>query len=346
MKRNEKLKKAGLLFLSFCMFLVCSGLLYVTRMAGMIHMYTGPETEAAMINTNLNEETSKKLKDYWTVALFGTDSRREDMTDDPANSDTIILCTIERESGEVRLVSVARDLYVMGGSGEAAFHKVTQSYFKGGPVQMVSDLNQNMDLQIDDFIACNWKAVAQTINILGGIDLEITDEEFYYLNSFITETVKTTGIGSNHLKKGGWNHLDGVQAVAYCRLRLMDNDLKRTERQRKVISLTLDKMKEAGWPAINQILETVLPQIETTISPQQLADMGKKADHFNIVESQVFPFQYQEALLGKKGNVLVPNTLEKNVEKLHSILYEDTSYQCTDKVRRISRGILRSAVHN
>lgn len=95
--------------------------------------------------------------------------------------------------------------------------------------------------KIDDYAAFNWKAVAEAINVLGGIDLEITPAEFKYINGFITETVNSTGIGSTQLKQAGANHLDGVQAVAYSRLRLMDTDFQRTERQRKVIALALEK---------------------------------------------------------------------------------------------------------
>ena len=94
-------------------------------------------------------------------------------------------------------------------------------------------------MKINDYATFNWKAVAQAINVLGGVDIEITQPEFKYINAFITETVNSTGIGSTQLASAGPNHLDGVQAVAYCRLRLMDTDFQRTERQRKVISLAL-----------------------------------------------------------------------------------------------------------
>ena len=85
----------------------------------------------------------------------------------------------------------------------------------------MSALEENLDIKIDDYATFNWKSVAEAINILGGIDLEITPAEFKYINGFITETVNSTGIGSYQLEQAGMNHLDGVQAVAYSRLRLM-----------------------------------------------------------------------------------------------------------------------------
>ena len=94
-------------------------------------------------------------------------------------------------------------------------------------------------LNIDDYVSFSWKAVADAINLLGGIDVEISPEEFKVINGFITETVESTGVGSHHLKKAGVNHLDGVQAVAYARLRKMDTDFMRTKRQRLVAELVL-----------------------------------------------------------------------------------------------------------
>lgn len=174
----------------------------------------------------------------WTVAVFGVDSR--DGNTKKALADVQMVCTLDRETGEIRLASVFRDTYLKIDS-KGTYHKINEAYFKGGQKQAVDALEENLDLKIDDYAAFNWKAVAEAINVLGGIDLEITPAEFKYINGFITETVNSTGIGSTQLKQAGANHLDGVQAVAYSRLRLMDTDFQRTERQRKVIALALEK---------------------------------------------------------------------------------------------------------
>lgn len=130
-------------------------------------------------------------------------------------------------------------------SAEGKYHKINQAYFDGGHKQAVDALERNLDLQIDDYATFNWKAVADAITILGGIDIDISDSEFGYINGFITETVNSTGLGSHQLEHAGTNHLDGVQAVAYARLRLMDTDYNRTARQRLVLSLAMEKAKQA-----------------------------------------------------------------------------------------------------
>ncbi|MBQ1423253.1 MAG: LCP family protein, partial [Lachnospiraceae bacterium] len=172
---------------------------------------------------------------YYTVAVFGVDSRNGSVGKEVL-SDVNVLARFDMASGEIRLVSLYRDTYSQI-SEDGTFHKLNEAYFRGGPEQAVWAVEHNTDVKVDDYATFNWKAIADAINILGGIDLEISDSEFRYINAYITETVNSTGVGSYQLEHAGMNHLDGVQAVAYARLRLMDTDFNRTERQRKVVKL-------------------------------------------------------------------------------------------------------------
>ena len=177
---------------------------------------------------------------YWTVAVFGLDSR-DGNKEAGALSDVIMLASVNKRTGEVKLSSVFRDSY-MQIDEEGTYHKINEAYFKGGHKQAVEALERNLDIKIDDYVSFNWAAVAKGISALGGVDLELSDAEFFYINAFITETVQSTGIPSVHLEHAGMNHLDGIQAVAYGRLRLMDTDFNRTARQRKVLGLAFDKV--------------------------------------------------------------------------------------------------------
>ena len=136
----------------------------------------------------------KKDNGYWTIAVFGVDSR-DGKLGKGALSDVEMICNINKATGEIQLVSVFRDTYLKI-SPDGEYHKINEAYFKGGPSQAVNALEENLDLQIDSYATFNWKAVVDAINILGGIDLDITDSEFAYINSFITETVNSTGVGS------------------------------------------------------------------------------------------------------------------------------------------------------
>ena len=177
--------------------------------------------------------------------------------------------------------------------------------------------------------------MVDAINILGGIDLEISDSEFRYINSFITETVESTGIGSHHLESAGMNHLDGVQAVAYARLRLMDTDYNRTARQRLVIQLAMNKAKEADLKTLTNLVKAILPQLSTSIGADDILPMARNIRKYHITETGGFPFSRGETHIGKKDCV-IPLTLESNVIQLHQFLYGTENFQPSQTVKQIS----------
>lgn len=273
---------------------------------------------------------------YWTVAIFGVDSR-DGKLEKGALSDVEMVCAIDRKTGDIKLVSVFRDTYLEI-NPDGTFHKINEAYFKGGHSQAVLALERNLDLSIDDYATFNWKAVVDAINILGGIDLEISDGEFKYINSFITETVNSTGIGSYQLERAGMNHLDGIQAVAYARLRLMDTDYNRTARQRLVIQLAMNKAKEADLKTLTTLVRAVLPQLSTSIGVDDLLPMAKNIRKYHIAQNGGFPFSRGEALIGKKDCV-IPLTLESNVVQLHQLLYGTENFQPSATVKQISAKI-------
>lgn len=273
---------------------------------------------------------------YWNIAVFGVDSR--DGNTKNALADVQMICSIDRSTGEIRLVSVYRDTYLKINS-EGSYHKINEAYFKGGHKQAVSALEENLDIKIDDYATFNWKSVAEAINILGGIDLEITPAEFKYINGFITETVNSTGIGSYQLEQAGMNHLDGVQAVAYSRLRLMDTDFQRTERQRKVVELALAKAKQADVSTLTSLAGYMVQEISTSVGAGDVLPLAKDIGKYHIGETAGFPFSRQTKKIGKMDCV-VPTTLESNVVLLHQFLYgEETSYSPSSSVRKISAHI-------
>lgn len=271
---------------------------------------------------------------YWTVAVYGVDSRDGNLGKG-ALSDVEMLASINKKTGEIRLVSVFRDSYLRISDGKDDYDKINEAYFLGGHDQAVSALENNLDLKIDDYATFNWKAVVDAINILGGVDIEITDKEFAYINSFITETVNSTGVGSYQLEHSGMNHLDGVQAVAYARLRLMDTDFNRTERQRKVLGQAMEKAKTAGFKTLSSLVGAVYPQISTSIGADDLVSLAKNAKKYYIGQTSGFPFSHQEMKIGKKSCV-IPTTLESNVVQLHAFLYDEEQYTASSQVKEIS----------
>lgn len=289
-----------------------------------------------VLNTDLSEKKLAEMRGYRNIAVFGVDSR-DSSVGRGNRSDVIIICSIEQSSGEIKLVSVYRDTYL--DVGKNSFQKATHAYSYGGPARAVKMLNDSLDLNITDYITFNWKAVATAINILGGVDIDITPAEFKYINSYITETVKGTGIGSVQLKAPGMQHLDGVQAVAYARLRYMDTDYQRTERQRKVVELAFEKAKKADPKTLNDLLGNVLSMVATNLTWQDGLDVINDIGKYKLVDTQGFPFKKDDMTKGTKGFIVVPIDLESNVVQLHSYLFGDENYEASAKVKAYSERI-------
>lgn len=288
-------------------------------------------------NDDLQVEDLEKMKGYWMIAVFGVDSR-DGSVGAGNQSDVNMICCINQDTGEIKLVSLFRDTY-LNTNDNGRYGKFNEAYARGGPEQALKFLNKNLDLNITDYITFSWKAVADVITILDGVDVEISKAEFRYINSYITETVQATGVGSHQLDGPGFHHLDGVQAVAYARLRKMDSDYARTERQRKIIELAFDKAKKADYAALNNILMTVLPQVSNNLDFADLTNIALSITKYHIGETMGFPSARGEANMGSKGACVIPQTLESNVSELHTFLFGDEAYTPTDTVKQISAKI-------
>lgn len=335
-KRKRRIMIILLEVLALIGVLVFAAYSYLNKSLNMIQRL--PWNPDDIKNVEISQEKQEQMSGYWTIAVFGVDSRNASVGKGN-NSDVNIICNINQGTGEIKLVSVYRDTY-LNISDKNSYNKLNSAYLQGGPEQAVKALNKNLDLDIDDYATFNWKAVADGINILGGIDLELSKAEFYYINAFVTETVKATGVPSEPVKHAGMVHLDGVQAVAYGRLRLMDTDYARTERQRKVISLAFDKAKKADWATLNNIIQTVFPQVATSIEIADVLSMGRDIGRLHLGESGGFPEARGDADMGSKGACVIPKTLETNVVALHKFLFDDEEYETTETVKAISKKII------
>lgn len=292
-------------------------------------------------NTNIPVEVREKMKKgFWTVAVFGVDSR-DNSLGAGNQSDVIMIVNLNRQTGEIKLVSVFRDTY-LNINDKNTYNKINAAYASGGPEAAVKALNKNLDLNITHYATFNWKAVATVINILGGVEIDISQSEFHYINAFITETVKGTGIGSVQLKSAGTHLLDGVQAVAYGRLRLMDSDYARTERQRIVIQKAFEKMKKADLATLNSVVGHVFEMCATNIEFNEMAGFIPDIMKFHLGETSGFPAARGEVKIkigSNKLSCVIPQTLESNVKSLHNFLFGEENYSPSSTVMEISRKI-------
>ena len=293
-------------------------------------------------NDNIDISQKQKMSGYWTVAVFGVDSRNGDVGKG-ANADVQIIANVNMGTGDITLTSVYRDTYLNLGKGDR-YSKSNAAYAEGGPEQAVAMLNKNLDLDIENYVTFNWKAVADVIDLLGGVEIDVSKAAFYYMNAYIHETCLKSGISAQnpaamYIKKAGPQHLNGVQAVAYARLRYMDSDFERTKRQREVISQCLDLAKKTDLATLTKIIDTVLPQVAFNIDTADIIELAKGISRYNIRESVGFPKDLKDQMMGKKGACVIPATLESNVVWLHSVLFADENYTVSDAVKRYSQKI-------
>lgn len=297
-----------------------------------------------MDHTVLDIDTSGWTQEgYTNIALFGTDSRGEGGEDGgPARSDTIIVASLNNETKEVKLVSVYRDT-MLGQEGQH-YDKANVAYAQGGPEEAVNMLNRNLDLDIQDYVSVNFLALADVVDLLGGLEIEMTDEEVVHMNNYCVETSEVTGKSYERIEPevAGTYHLNGVQSVSYARIRYTaGGDFTRTERQRLVISKIVEKVQDAGIVKMNEIIDTVLPEVSTSLSGTEILKMAAGVFDYTLGETRGFPFDTAtpESVPGYTGSYVVPVGLEKNVRELHQFLFPDQQYTPTEDLVFISDNI-------
>ncbi len=296
------------------------------------------EQDQIEVNDSLQESTVATMKGYTTIALFGLDTREAGQLGSGNRSDTIIIASINNDTKEVKLVSVYRDTYLNLTNGK--YNKCNAAYSAGGPAQAISMLNTNLDLDIEYYVSVDFAALTKTVDLLGGVDIDVDDTEIEHLNNYIVETSKVTGVQTQPLTSTGLQTLDGVQATSYCRIRYTaGDDFKRTERQREVIMQLVSKAKKMDISKVNDIIDAVFPLIATNYTNDELVAMAPQLLTYDIVDTTGFPFDKANATVKGKGSCVVPVNLEENVKQLHEYLFGNDDYQPSNEVTEISAQI-------
>jgi polyisoprenyl-teichoic acid--peptidoglycan teichoic acid transferase len=248
-----------------------------------------------MDNVKLNKDNlgivEDEFKEYDNVnkikniALFGIDA-----TDgETGRSDSIMIATLDPVHNKLKVTSVMRDSYVLiDGHGQ---DKINHAYAFGGPELSIKTLNENFGLNIEDFISVNFSSLPKIINILGGIDLQITDEELEYINGYIDDINSKDGTNSSHIGYSGVQHVDGTQALAYSRIRYTSGgDYERTQRHRTVLDALFNKLTSTSVSSYNSLLNEVLPYVQTNLNAADILSLGTKVLGIgNNLEQDRFP---------------------------------------------------------
>lgn len=277
--------------------LIISGGLFIKGIFGNIEKVEAtPEdlgiekVEKPKVEEEVTYGTYRPDERYLNIALLGVDTRVIGNYDG-TRADSIMILSIDRETKAIKLASVARDTYAnIEGYG---MDKINHAYAYGGPNLMVKTLNQNFNLAITDYVVVNFFGMAEIIDRLGGVELEVDADEIQYINSYIDEVSKIKGITPEHITTPGTYNLNGVQAVAYSRIRYTDGgDFKRTERQREVLLKLAEKSSSVKITDVIPIINQLSSNLMTTLGASDMTNLAVeliKGGYSSNMSQTMFP---------------------------------------------------------
>lgn len=285
------------------------------------------------ISQAAQEEESQSQTGFLNVALFGVDSRDNELGKG-TRSDTIMVASLNRATKEVKIVSIYRDTLLEMEDG--TLNKANAAYSFGGPEEAVAMLNKNLDLSIQHYVTVNFNALIDVIDAVGGVEIDVQEEEVDYITGYATEILNVTGRESDGIYGPGPQTLNGVLATAYARIRhTSGDDFRRTERQRAILEQIMQKAQASNLSTINKIIDKVFPEISTNFTLTEILTYAKDAMKYKLAETSGFPKDNTTDSVNGIGSIVIPQTLQGNVAELHKFLYGTEAYTVSDTITRI-----------
>ncbi len=297
-----------------------------------IPRYEGPEIQAPVVEAPRDDTggaaggVDEAMEDYTNIALFGVDSRSQDLLEGNNRSDSIMIVSIHKKTGDMKVVSVFRDTVLDVGDGY--YTKCNAAYAYGGPSQAVAMLNNNLDLNVTDFITIGFEGLADAIDALGGIELEITEEEADYINMYVHDMSRELGTPDTPVSGAGTQTLNGIQATAYCRIRYTaGDDFRRAQRQRTVLQLTAEKAAGANPIQLYRVLTALSEEVTTSLSDKEMTGLITRLGGLSVSDTMGFPREDGRVFAMIEGqDCIVPDTLTEEVSALHAFLFGTEDY--------------------
>lgn len=308
-------KKVLLGFLSFICVLVLVGSIVITNLSSKINTV---EIDRSFV-TDTGTEPIKEEKDVITIALLGSD-----FPYDKSNlgaSDATMILSIDTKKNNIKLLSLMRDIYLDlpdGGKENLNYTLVT-----GGAELLLKTINYNFNLQVDKFVHVSLHTLPTIIDKLGGVELDITNEELNFINGYINSIDNENGTSTEPLYSAGRQVLNGTQAAAYCRIRYTEGrDYKRTERQRDVLSAIFDKFKNISITEVPGLINDLLPLVSTNMTTSEMLSIATKALGTGVsnIEQGRFPLdEHHYAEWTDMYHMIVD--IDATTEEIHKFIY-------------------------
>ena len=279
-------------------------------------IYNNFRTAVDEKNLGISSEIADKYgdTDIVNIALFGVDTRDENSFS--GRSDTIIIVSVDRKNNVVKLSSILRDSYVAieGHKNQ----KITHAYAFGGAELAIKTINQNFSMNITDYATVNFYKLGEAIDLLGGIDIEVTEAERVHLNDIGDDENPSFG----YLNESGMVHLTGEQAVVYARLRKIDSDVARSNRQKKVIEALLVQARKVSPSKYSEMLKTMMSLCETSLSFSEIMAFAPMLNEDITIEMTNVPNELDNPIGGiYEGSWVWRYDLAAATERLHLFIY-------------------------
>lgn len=258
------------------------------------------------------------------ILLLGGDARNMNQYD---RTDTMMILSINRDEAQVKMTSIMRDTWVeLPGKGRS--EKINAANVYGGPELAVETVNQSFGTDIEDYVIVNMEDLVQIVDILGGVDLEITERERVQINSgvkaYISEVKGASAYtGERTLNQSGLVHLNGIMAVSYCRIRKIDSDYSRVMRQQKVMLALAEKAQNMEIDELTKVAGDIYHIISTSLTEEEIKSM---ATAFMVMEvSEVGQYRipvdgtFQSGMFN--GIWMIKPDFAQNQALLHQFIY-------------------------
>lgn len=283
------------------------------------------DEEAEQLQTEIIEQTDDITlpndENVYNLLLIGVDRRDKTWY---GNSDSMILMSINKDTKKVHMTSFMRDLYAnIPGVGVKKLNAACA--YGGGPL-VVKTIQDNYKIPIDNYASVDFDAMIDIVDLVGGVEIDISSEEMRVANGYINEMCGLAGVdaSSHQLTQSGPQLMDGYQAVSYARIRYVGNaDYQRTERQREVLEKIMKKCSGLGVTELNDLANAVLPEVTHNIDQSTLLSLIGQLPtilSYEVVQSRI-PY---DGMFSSKGEMLVPD-FTATIQKLQTDIYGNTT---------------------
>lgn len=321
-------KKRPILFIigSLLLILLSLGTAYAINLYSQFnHVNLGANDEELGIAADKQVDTGT---DITNIALFGVDTRSDSFT---GNSDSIMILSVDKQHNKIKLISILRDSLVkVDGYG---YTKITEAYGLGGAKLAMKTINQNFDMDIRDYATINFGGMAEIIDAVGGVTIDVSDAEISMLNGLAAQMADSLDEPTPpKVTKSGPQTLNGLQAVAYSRIRKVDNpdgswgDYGRTDRQRTVMEQLFNKALNMSFTQYPSFVQSLLPYVETSLDIGEILNLAGILNRDNVTFEQtgVPTTEYTiNAGYSYNGKSNVYYNLDYASALIHAFIYDD-----------------------